>query len=203
MFYCGMNISFGNKIPRYKCQIYDNKSDEFKNATMYELTCSSKSDLRYFKKLKDEDWIFIDSFQDKSENKYRAIKSKEEIPKEKFYSVELKRNKPIGLCIARFDKNNVLVDYIESQNENYKYIGQNILAALSKNENIKSMIIPRALRTVKNFYIQACGFNLKKDEGATLELENNHLDDFVQNVEKRAQKEIEILNTKKKNWFFM
>ena len=44
-------ISFGAKIPIAKCKIQNKESGQFENATVYEYTCSDKSDVEKIKRI--------------------------------------------------------------------------------------------------------------------------------------------------------
>ncbi len=198
-----MNISFGQKIPVYQTQILDKKSNQFQKATLFELDCKDEDDLNYVIYQHDA-WeykynITVDMYEKRSKiKKFPDISffDKLKLQNNKFYVLENENQEMLGLCETTGFNNNFNIQYLESnrtQKEKYKYIGQSILAGISKyilssgnSEPVLSVNDPSFY--AKDFYTKKCRFS--PTNNGTLIMDKSSLESFVSDVEQRTKSPI-------------
>ena len=202
-----MNISFGKKIPIYQTQIFDRKTNQFKKATLSEFDCKDSEDIDYVA-LQHDAWDFkyaisVDMFQkNKKLNNIHDISSYERhnLKNNKFYILEDENNEMLGLCETTGINNIFNVQYLESnksKKDRYKYIGQNLLACVSKqilssgHEQPVLSVLDPAYDAV-GFYTDKCGFQNVLQY--SLKLDKEGLEKMVSTVEERVQGPIIDLN---------
>lgn len=191
-----MNVSFKAKIPVSKCQVYDRQNKQFVPATLYEFDCKDYSDIQNFKH-KIYNWTYMAGFISNMRIKFMHLchntGDRRVLDANKFYSLELPDKRIVGFCETVDYRNSTNVYYLETDGERrYKYAGQSILAALSKqmlNSSLNSeLTINCPARSARNFYIDICGFDIKGEKALYLNRQN--MLDFVKTVEERTHKPI-------------
>lgn len=194
-----MNISFGKKIPLYQTQILDKEKNQFEKVTLYEFDCKDDEDVNYVINQHDA-WeykynISVDMFQ-----KNRKIKNyenlsdydRQRLQNNKFFVLENDKKEMLGLCEITGINNFFNIQYLESNNaqkSKYKYIGQSILAGISK--NIISGFVSDTVLTIldpsyksRDFYTEKCHFS---NDNGYLTMDEQALKTFVSDVEQRTQ----------------
>ena len=199
-----MQISFGAKIPISTCNIYDKKDDKFIRATLYEIDCKDKSDLKYLDKIKGI-WKYKTQITDDAKRKYeRTAKNNSKlfwrkrpahdqllIQDNQFFSIETPKKDVVCLCeTAQYGKD-IDVNFLESsKNDSYKYAGQAMLASLAKHivgtNKILTVKIPTHEATP--FYRDVCRF--KRADYFGFELPDEDAVSFIRNVESKTKGKI-------------
>lgn len=192
-----MNISFKAKIPVSECQVYDRQKKKFVPATLYEYDCKDFSDIQRFKNNYHK-WIYMDSFISNMKIKFMHFcydkgHTNNALEADRFYSLELPDNHLVGFCETVDNIKSTNIYYLETDRERrYKYAGQSILASLSKqmlNSSLNhEMTINCPANSARNFYIDKCGFDIKREKA--LYLDKKGLSDFVKTFEERTHKPI-------------
>lgn len=194
-----MNISFKKKIPLYQTQVYDREDNKFKKATLYEFDCKDDSDFEYVA-LQHDAWDFkycisVDMFsKNKKLNNPQNVSSYDRrcLDNNRFFVLEDENNEMLGLCETTGINNIFNVQFLESNRTKkgkYKYIGQNILAGVSKqilsskHESPRLSILDPAYNAV-NFYMEQCGFEQVLNH--SLQIDKDGLNNLVSTVEKRV-----------------
>ncbi len=194
-----MNISFGQKIPLYQTQILDKETNQFQKATLYEFDCKDDEDINYVINQHDA-WQYKYNFSVDMFGKNRKIKNydtlsdydKQRLQNNKFFVLENDKKEMLGLCEITGINNFFNIQYLESNNvqkSKYKYIGQSILAGISK--QILSGFIPNSVLmiidpayTAKDFYTKKCHFS---DDNGHLIMDEQALKSFVSDVEQKTK----------------
>ena len=194
-----MNISFGQKIPLYQTQILDKETNKFEKATLYELDCKDDEDVDYVIKQHDA-WEYKYNISVDMYEKNRRLKNYDNLPdsvkqnlqNNKFYVLENDKKEMLGLCEITGFNHFFNIQYLESNNtqkSKYKYIGQSILAGISKHilsHNIFDpvlMIIDPSYKS-RGFYTEKCHFS---DDKGSLIMDEQALKTFVSDVEQKIQ----------------
>ena len=195
-----IQLSFGNKIPVSQHRVYNNQTDKFENATVYEFDGTDSSDYDYMVS-KFGAWSYKYLYEiglfgkiDNVKRKDDDIRARMMADYNKFYIIESTDGNLLGLLQTQeIKKNKYDIKFLESNHdEKYKYAGQNILASIaSKLKDLdEAELMVTDPETTENysavpFYQNVCGFMPK---GArTLYLDKNAMNEFVQNVEKRTK----------------
>lgn len=125
-------ISFGQKIPKYNCKIQNKQTGELEPATFYEVDCKDEEDYKRIENL-GRRWIFNESVSEDMNIKhvnetFLGVKSRNS-----FYIIENKDGELLGISEVENNNNKHDVRYIESKPHNeYKYVGQNMMAGIGK-----------------------------------------------------------------------
>lgn len=196
-------ISFGAKIPITKCKIQNRETGKTENATVYEYTCTDKSDVDKIDRIvSKEDWEFGTDIADDAWWKNHTIENKDSrygyMNDYHIYSIENNRRKTIGICETK-ETDYVNVELFETlQNKKYKFVGQTFLASLAQKASncAKSLIIDNAAIKALGFYRNTCGFTkeLKEDDGISFVVDTSQLQQFIQQTEQRTDGKIVCLN---------
>lgn len=151
-------ISFGNKIPVAKCNIRDVRQNKFVEATLVEFDCKDNSDVEEIEKL-DENWEYKDVFRDKM--KYTRSIMRYKVPLNHFYALKNENGEIVGIAQVKDERPDFVLNHIESKKGQYKFIGQNMIAMLSKialENNFKRLYVPIPIEKARAFYTKKCGF---------------------------------------------
>ncbi|MBR6162840.1 hypothetical protein IKQ26_02975 [bacterium] len=202
-----MTISFGKKIPLYQTQVFDRTENKFKKATLSEFDCRDSEDIDYVA-LQHDAWDFkyaisVDMFEkNRKLNNLGNISSydRQNLKNNRFFVLEDEKNEMLGLCETTGINQIFNVQYLESNKSKkvrFKFIGQNLLAGVSKQilssehkEPVLSVLDPAY--TAVDFYREKCGF--KNVLNYSLKLEKDGLADMVSSVEERVQTPLIDLN---------
>lgn len=202
-----MNISFGKKIPLYQTQILDKNSNQFEKATLYELDCKDSEDIDYVINQYDA-WqykysISVDMFEkNRKLKKYPDLSEfeKQKLQNNKFFVLENNKKEMLGLCETTGLNNFFNIQYLESNNvqkKKYKFIGQSILAGISKyisshySPDSKLIILDPAY-TAKGFYTDKCHFSISTNEA--LSINKTGMDSFISDFERKTNSPVIDLN---------
>lgn len=198
-----MNISFGRKIPIYQTQIFDKETNQFQKATLSEFDCKDEDDFNQVA-LQHDAWDFKYIISVDMYDKYKKLKSPEKLSSydrqslknNRFFILENEQNEMLGLCEITGINNVFNVQYLESNKvmkRKYKYIGQNILAGISKQilssqhkDPLLSILDPAY--SAVDFYTEKCGF--EDALHSSLKIEKDGLKKLVSSVEERVQSPI-------------
>lgn len=152
-------ISFGQKIPRYTCQIYNTETGKTVPATVYEYNCKDESDYEEVKRL-NRRWIFKENIAHGMEIKYNLQTYFNSKGTDSFFALQ-KGNELLGLTQIATLNGTSNVDYITTKPNNpYKYVGQTLLACVGKQilkQNGYEMTVNTAIDSAVPFY-QRIGF---------------------------------------------
>ncbi len=196
-------ISFGAKIPITKCKIQNRETGKTENATVYEYTCTDKSDVDKIDRIvSKEDWEFGTDIADDAWWKNHTIENKDSrygyVNDYHIYSIENNRRKTIGICETK-ETDYVNVELFETlQNKKYKFVGQSFLASLAQkaSNSAKCLIIENAAIKALGFYRDACGFTkeFEEDDEISFVVDASQLQQFIQQTEQRTEGKIVCLN---------
>ena len=191
-------ISFGAKIPIAKCKIQNKESGQFENATVYEYTCSDKSDVEKIKRITaKQDWQFgFDIYNDARWKNYILEKDLKKhsyrVNSTHFYTLENSRRKTIGLCETQ-ENDALVVDLFETRaKRKYRFVGQTMLAVLARKVLDSStnsfLVIQNALPRSLDFYKKVCGFGQEIKDGDEIYfvVDKSQLQQFVDQTEQRT-----------------
>ena len=197
-------ISFGAKIPIAKCKIQNRETGKSESATVYEYTCTDKSDVKKIERIMDkEDWEFgqdiaydvwwKNSVIEKNDNRYKYMLDYH------FYSIENNRRKTIGLCETK-ENDDIGVEFLETlQDKKYRFTGQTLLASIAKkaNHSGNNLVILNAAQKALDFYRKICGFTkeVQDDESISFVVNKPQIQEFIRQTEQRTNGEIVFLNT--------
>lgn len=198
-----MNISFGQKIPLYQTQILDKETNQFEKVTLYEFDCKDDEDVDYVIKQHDA-WQYKYNFSVDMFGKNRNIKNydtlsdydRQRLQNNKFFVLENDKKEMLGLCEITGINNFFNIQYLESNNvqkSKYKYIGQSILAGISKfissysSPNPKLIILDPAY-IAKRFYTDKCYFS--ETPSGSLSIDKKEMDSFISDFEQKTQSPI-------------
>ena len=196
-------ISFGAKIPIAKCKIQNRETGKFENATVYEYTCTDKSDVEKIERIiSKQDWEFgqdiandvwwKNSVIEKNNTRYNYMRDYH------FYSIENNRRKTIGLCETQ-EKEDISVEFLETlQDKKYRFTGQTLLASVAEKANniANRLIILNAAQKALDFYRKTCGFTteIHENDEISFVIEEPQLQAFIKQTEERTNGEIISLN---------
>ena len=196
-------ISFGAKIPIAKCKIQNRKTGKTESSTVYEYTCTDKSDVEKIERIvSKQDWEFgqdiaydvwwKNSVIEKNDARYNYMLDYH------FYSIENNRRKTIGLCETK-ENDDIGVEFLETlQDKKYRFIGQTLLASLAKKASLAAnrLIILNAAQKALDFYRKSCGFTkeIQDDEAISFVVNKPQILEFIRQTEQRTNGEIVFLN---------
>ena len=157
-----MSVSFGKNIPIARCQIKDLKQEKFIPATLYELDCSDKNDITEVESVFGT-WNFRNTILKEMHNKYNAKqKGSKRFQDSAFFVMKNNNGEIVGITQTSQSRKNINIELIESENEGkYKYVGQTMLAALTKAmKHIKAdtLLVRLYMPQAYEFYTRKCGF---------------------------------------------
>ena len=192
-------ISFGKKIPLSQVNIYDKRDNKYIPATVYELDCTDKQDIRLVKyniythcfnqriadSMEAKNLFYQGLFNFQGEALWDLVRN---TPDKNFYILETPYEEIMGICQVR-DKNEDrdVVEFLESGGgDTYKYVGQSLLAAVAKHAASLKKDLEISLPVDDRFYTDKCGFK-KKETGVNLEMKSDEIGNFVEKVETRTQ----------------
>ena len=188
-------ISFGAKIPIAKCKIQNRETGQFENATVFEYTCTDKSDVEKIKRIiAKQDWEFgVDIYSDADWKNFASTFDKNS-QNTHFYSLENKRRRTIGLCETT-ENENITVELLETKQSNtYRFVGQTILSTLAKKAFSKSspLVIQNAIPKALDFYRKTCGFNqeIKDGDDISFIVDKAQLQFFINQTNQRTNGEL-------------
>ena len=196
-------ISFGAKIPIAKCKIQNRETGKFENATVYEYTCSEKSDVEKIERIvSKQDWEFGDDIYYSAWWKNSVIENNDDrydyMKDYHYYSIENNRRKTIGICETK-EKDGFFVELFETlQDKKYKFAGQSFLASLAQkaSKNDVDITINYAAAKALDFYRKICGFTqeIHEDEGISFVVNKPQITDFIRQTEQRTLGQIVSLS---------
>ena len=164
-------VSFGKKIPVATCKVKNIQRNKFIDATLYELDCKDRTDIKEVGSLKDG-WSFKYSILSDMRRKM-YLENSERMVCSYFYALENQKNEIIGLAEVMKMYPSLILSYIVSEpDKKYKYVGQNIIGLLGKmalEEKLKEIYIPTPILEARKFYTKKCGFENTR-EGVALRL---------------------------------
>ena len=196
-------ISFGAKIPIAECKIQNRKTGKTESATVYEYTCTDKSDVEKIKRIvAREDWEFGSDIAYDAHWKNTVIENNDKcygfMKDYHVYTLENNRRKTIGLCETK-ETDNIIVEFCETlQDKKYKYAGQTLLASIAQKacNSSLTLIIENAATKALDFYRKVCGFTeeVYEDEEISFIVDKRQMQDFIEQTEKRTNGKIVCLN---------
>ena len=196
-------VSFGAKIPIAKCKIQNQQTGKIESATVYEYTCSDKSDIEKIERIvSKQDWEFGYDIFNSARWKNSVIENNDKrygyMMDYHYYSIENNRKKTIGICETK-EENGIAVELFETlQDKKYKFVGQTFLASLAqKAKNIdSSLTISYAAPKALGFYRNTCGFTkeVRDDDGVSFVVDKPQLQEFIRQTEQRTSGQIVNLN---------
>ena len=183
-----MQISFGKKIPIALAQIQNKKTEEFEQATIYQIDCKDKSDILEIKK-DMEGWTFPCEFALNVELKHK-LQNRHSEDNHSFYILQNQNCETIGrVDIRKWDNKLFSVEWLDTkENSGYRYVGQTILATAAKEaieEGGKSFAVLSAMEDAIPFYTDICKFTDCGKSG--FYMDKKQMQDFITRTEKRTQ----------------
>ena len=160
-------VSFGKKIHIIDCPIKNNRTGKFEFASFVKFDCADYSDIEEVKKA-DGHWRFKNPILLKMKN---VFETKDVFtPSYSFYAIENTQNEIVGLAQTKDCGGDLVLDFIESSpKQKYKFVGQNMVAALCKialENNFKRLYVPNPIDSAHDFYTKKCSFKDTKDKSS-------------------------------------
>ena len=201
------NISFGKKIPLINCQIQDKTTGNFIPATLSEYDCKDEQDILEIV-FTGKQWYFSEAIIKNMGKKFKLNKLFEENPllkktkfrkepkskdeyEKRFFVMQLEDGRTVGICQGQNKDSSLKLDYLESQNINYRFIGTTILASLgikTLQEGNNSITIDSGTTESEDFYTDKCGFKHYTDD--TFKLDKKHIKKLIKQTQKETQSPI-------------
>ncbi len=196
-------ISFKARIPLYKCSVKDIKTGKNIPVVVSEFDCKDVSDMQEMAGLGYK-WQFAMGLAADMEQKYLYNKnfhaSKINYPLNFYVLHEDKEDKYgevniLGICETENNGKNADIAFIESKyKEEYKYVGQTLLAAIGKlllkNNGHNIYVLNPAFKAIP-FYMDKCGFEqVDKDKYAPLWLQQEQIKEFIKRTEEKTGSEL-------------
>lgn len=189
-------VSFGKKIPIMQCQIKDIKQNKFVSAKLSKYDCKDYDDIIDVSRSCSR-WCFIRNITKNMQTKYEKQKYKlpEKFPSD-FYILENEEGKAIGLCETESSKASTNIEYIISNhNNNYKYIGQALIAMVGKavlDRNAFRLYVANPAPSACGFYTNKCGFTRLDERSifSPLLLEKDGIEKHIKIFQYRTKSEI-------------
>ena len=186
-----MKISFGKKIPIALTQIQNKRTEEFEQATIYEVDCKDESDVLEVKN-DMEGWNFPCEIALNIERKYK-LQNRQNEDCHNFYILQNQNNETIGrVDIKKWDNKLFSVEWLDTkENSGYRYVGQTILATATKEaieKGGKSFAVLAAMEDAFPFYTDVCKFTDCGKSG--FYMDEKQMQEFVKRTEKRTQSSI-------------
>ena len=184
-----MNISFGQKIPIMQTQIKNLQTGNFEPATVFELDCKDEEDIEETSSLEKNSFGFANKITANMRYKYRQFK-KGINDKNSFYILQNKSGETLGIAQTEegFKKGHQL-EYLETKYDtNYKYVGQTLLASITKdimNKDGIRLSIFEPVPTAVTFYDKICGF--QNIGNLLLTANRKEMQDFISRTEERTK----------------
>ena len=183
-----MNISFGKKIPIALAQIQNKKTEEFEQATIYEVDCKDEHDL--FEVRNDsKNWNFPDAFATNMHCKYVTHKQYKVNNASSFYILQNQDYETLGrIQIDTEDYDKYTVEWLDTKKNNgYRFVGQTLLATAAKevlDNNGSTLAVLGAVEDAIPFYTDVCQFQeVGKDR---FYMDKDEIKDFIRRTEKRT-----------------
>ena len=183
-----MTISFGQKIPIALAQIQNKKTEEFEQATIYEVDCKDEYD--YIETRNDsKDWNFPFEFWRNMQRKYFIWKEHKAVEPNHFYILQNQDYKTLGrIQVDENDDKKYTVEWFDTKKNNgYRFVGQTLLATAAKevlNNNGSTLAVLGAVEDAIPFYTDVCQFKeVGKDR---FYMNKNEIKDFIKRTEKRT-----------------
>ena len=192
-----MNISFGKKIPVSTAQVYSKDKGDFTRVTLYEFDGKDSSDVDYFINQKGN-WGNLKYNMGKDIfSKFHQFPAKDNQSEleNKFYSLEEKEGKSIGLCETSEFHNFTDIKYIEcSPEHNYKFAGQSMIAGIAKNilkhQKRPFLGVTDPVDSARTFYTETCGFTPMFYDSRELQMDESQMRMFISKTENKTHSPI-------------
>ena len=184
-----MNVSFGKKIPIMQTQIKNLQTGNFEPATVFELDCKDAEDIEETGSLEKNSFGFANRITSNMRFKHRQF-TKGIKDNNSFYILQNKSGETLGIAQTEEGiKKGHQLEYLETKYDtNYKYVGQTLLASISKDimkkDGIRLSIfspIPSAIK----FYQDTCGF--QNIGNLMLTADSKQLGAFVSQTESKTK----------------
>ena len=209
-----IQISFGNKIPVTKTQIYDNKKAQYVPATVYELDCKDKDYKDYDYLAQPGVWSYKHLVNNSLYQKYKNYENYDELSPvlkmlnkgTKIYAIEAdeKEDKLLGFIQTSGLHNFDDIVFLETLHDgSYRYCGQALIAScvqrLLKEDSPELTVSdpeenPSTGYSAVPFYTDKCYFKKlseiepeTKNDTRTLTLRQDGMQNFIQKFEQRTQ----------------
>ena len=184
-----MNISFGQKIPIMQTQIKNLQTGNFEPATVFELDCKDEEDIEETSSLEKNSFGFANKITANMRYKHRQFK-KGINDKNSFYILQNKSGETLGIAQTEEGlKKGHQLEYLETKYDtNYKYVGQTLLASITKdimNKDGIRLSIFEPVPTAVTFYDKICGF--QNIGNLLLTADRQEMQDFISKTEQRTQ----------------
>ena len=182
-----MNISFGKKIPIMQTQILNIQTKDFEPATVYELDCKDERDI--LETLKPQhSWTYARDINQRMCDKY-IQQQKGEKNSSSFYILQSQNGETLGMAQTEEQIKNAynLSLFDTKKDKNYKYVGQTLLASISKDIMSKDGIRLSVLEphpTAIKFYDKICGFQNFGD--IFMSADKEQMNKFIKQTEQRT-----------------
>ncbi len=193
-----MQISFGNKIPISKTQVFNDKKQKFEEAVLYEYDGKNRSDVDELTE-HTGDWEYKYRIAAELLTKYNKLAfdtgmsdfSRYVLENNKFYVLETKDKELAAICETHGYCNTADIHYLErNPNGNYKLAGQAILASIAKHMLTKPeahFIVNDPVDSARSFYTETCGFEEETPGSHSLMMDEAGMTKLVDNFEEAVQ----------------
>ncbi|MBQ8886984.1 MAG: GNAT family N-acetyltransferase [Candidatus Gastranaerophilales bacterium] len=186
-----MNISFGKKIPIMQTQIQNLQTGAFEPATVYELDCTDETDILETIKPQNS-WTYARDINRNMCDKYIQQQIGED-SNLSFYILQNQKGETLGMAQTEEQIKNAhnLSLFDTKKNKQYKYVGQTLLASVSKDIMSKAGVRlsvfdphPSAIA----FYDKICGF--QNFGNIFLSADKKQMNKFIQQTEQRTNAQL-------------
>ena len=183
-----MNISFGRKIPIIQTQIQNKHTQKFERATVYELDCKDESDILETLKPQNK-WTYAREINVNMYTKYSRLQRGDD-SKTSFYILQNQQGDTLGMAqTEELEKKGHNLAFLDTEKDKqYKYVGQTLLASITKdimNKDGIRLSIFEPVPTAVPFYDKICGF--QNIGNLLLTADRQEMQDFISKTEQRTQ----------------
>ena len=186
------SISFGKKNPVAVCKVKDLATKKFVPVKMYEYDCKDIEDIQEVENLPNS-FGFKQAIANEMRTKKAAWEKYSLNTGVSYYVMQEGNNNVLGIASVNISENTNGVKFIQtSQNSTHKYIGQTMLAALSKltmNDGKEKFEISFPTDDAMGFYIYKCGFK-HGDNFYSLEMSPKEMKKFVFKTQMKTRSSI-------------
>lgn len=182
-----MEISFGQKIPVMSSKVFDKQTNQFVDATVYEIDAKDENDYVYVA-MQGEEIPYKTYVSSSIYSKYKKYENGELSPNvldnyKKFYSLEVEDGKMSALMETVKANNYADITWMSSdQSGRYGFLGQTLMASLMKqmlSEKDPTLMVSNPSIKGKDFYINTCGFKQDAKDEQQVSITKQGMSEFL------------------------
>ena len=202
-----MQVSFGKRIPIYKCQVTDMATGKNMPAVISEYDCEDYEDIQEMTDLGYK-WKFALCLSADMHSKLLYNRdprfTKRNYPMHFYILHDEKEDKYgcvniFGICETEENKDNTNIAFIESKyDKKHKYVGQTMIASIGKTllkRNGHNIYILNPAYNAIPYYINKCGFETVTNTSySPLWMQTHQIPDFIKRTEEKTGASIIDIN---------